>query len=79
MCNSRGSSYEKTGAKRLLAKGTEWVLRKRNNRAKNEHWKQCDKKRELRRGGEYILAGVVAFGTSRAMHNSQCTTHNEEE
>ncbi len=30
-------------------------------------------------GGEYILAGVLAWGTSRAIHNSQCTTHNEEE
>ena len=30
-------------------------------------------------GGEYILAGLIAYGISSAMHNSQCTTHNEEE
>ena len=30
-------------------------------------------------GGEYILAGLIAYGISTIMHNSQCTIHNEEE
>ena len=30
-------------------------------------------------GGEYILAGLIAYGISFAIHNSQFTIHNEEE
>ena len=30
-------------------------------------------------GGEYILAGLIAYGISSVMHNSKFTIHNEEE
>lgn len=29
-------------------------------------------------GGEYILAGLIAYGISSAMHNSQCTVKSEK-
>ena len=30
-------------------------------------------------GGEYILAGLIAYGISSVMQNSKFTIHNEEE